>query len=160
MLRRPLYRVGGQFDGAPRERRSDVARGRLLTMWPRIEGLRVMELGFPGEQRERLNGYVLHGTKRATAGLLAEYAEEAEPLEHVGEVLVLVDSTGAAVARIRVTEVVQRRFAEVPWEFADAEGEGFRDLEHWRDGHRRHWAKDGRDIGDDTDLVCLAFDLL
>ena len=129
-------------------------------MWPRIDGLRVMELGFPGEQRERLNGYVLHGAKRATAGLLAEYAEQDEPLEHVGEVLVLVDSAGAEVARIRVTEVVQRRFAEVPWAFADAEGEGFRDLEDWRDGHRRHWAEDGRDIGDETDLVCLAFDLL
>jgi uncharacterized protein YhfF len=129
-------------------------------MWPRVDGLRTVELGFPGEQRERLNGYVLHGDKRATAGLLAEYAEQGEALEHVGEVMVLIDSTGGDVGRIRVTEVVQRRFADVPWEFADAEGEGFRDLEHWRDGHRQHWAKEGREIGDDTELVCLAFDLL
>jgi len=78
----------------------------------------------------------------------------------VGEVLVLIDSGGAEVGRIRVTDVVVRRFDDVPWEFADAEGEGFTSIEHWRDGHRRHWAREGRDITPDTEIVCLAFDLL
>src|SRR4051812_44997272 len=83
--------------------------------WPVIDGLRTLELGFPGEQRDRLTGYVLHGRKRATAGVVAEYDEEGEPLEHVGERLVLVDSAGAEIGRVDVTEVVVRRFDEVDW---------------------------------------------
>ena len=129
-------------------------------MWPTIDGLRTQELGFPGEQRDRLNGYVLHGSKRATAGVMAEYDEESEPLETVGEVLVLVDSDGAEVGRVRVTRVETCGFDEVTWEFADAEGEGFTSIEHWRDGHRRHWAKEGRDIQPDTPVSCIWFDLL
>jgi uncharacterized protein YhfF len=125
-----------------------------------VDGLRSCELGFPGEQRDRLNGYVLHGHKRATAGLLGEYEEEGEVLEHVGERLVLVDSDGHEVGRIEVTDVVVRRFDDVPWEFADAEGEGFTSIEDWRNGHRRHWAREGRDVTADTHVVCLRFDLL
>jgi uncharacterized protein YhfF len=128
-------------------------------MWPRVDGLRSLELGFPGEQRDRLNGYVLHGRKRATAGVLAEYDEEGEVLEHVGERLVLLDSEGLEVGRVDVTDVVVRRFDDVPWEFADAEGEGFSSVEDWRDAHRRHWAREGRDITPDTQIVCLRFDL-
>jgi uncharacterized protein YhfF len=48
--------------------------------WPRIDGLRTLELGTPGEMRARLTSYVLDGDKRGTAGLLAEYAEEGEEL--------------------------------------------------------------------------------
>jgi uncharacterized protein YhfF len=129
-------------------------------MWPRVDGLRSCELGFPGEQRERLNGYVLHGRKRASAGVLAEYDEEGEVLEQVGERLVLLDSEGREVGRIEVTDVVVRRFADVPWEFADAEGEGFTSIADWREGHRRHWAREGREITPDTQVVCLSFDLV
>jgi uncharacterized protein YhfF len=54
-----------------------------------VDGLRALELGTPGDLRAELNGLVLDGRKRATAGLLAEYAEEQEELEHVGERLAL-----------------------------------------------------------------------
>jgi uncharacterized protein YhfF len=128
-------------------------------MWPTVDGLRTIELGNPGEQRDRLNGYVLHGSKRATAGLAAEYDEEGEQLEHVGERLVLVDDVGGEVGRIEVTDVTVRRFDDVPWEFADAEGEGFTSLDDWRDGHRRHWAREGVEITPDTQVVCISFDL-
>ena len=73
--------------------------------WPRVDGLRTMELGLPGELRQRLTGLVLAGPKRATAGLLEEYAAEGEELEHVGEVLVVVDDDGAELGRIRITDV-------------------------------------------------------
>jgi uncharacterized protein YhfF len=129
-------------------------------MWPRVDGLRTLELGHPGEQRDRLNGYVLHGSKRATAGLAAEYDEEGEPLEHVGEVLVMLGNHGDEVGRIRVTDVVTRRFDDVPWEFADAEGEGFTDVEDWRRGHRGFWEREGRTVTPDTAVVCISFDLL
>ena len=129
--------------------------------WPRVDGLRAMELGRPGEQRRRLNDYVLHGEKRATAGLLSrDYEAEGEPVEQVGELMALVDDDGKAVATLRVTEVVVRGFADVPWEFAQAEGEGFTSIEHWRDGHRRFWVGDGVDVRDDTPVVCVHFDLV
>ena len=120
-----------------------------------------MELGRPGESRRRLNGYVMQGEKRATAGLLMlDYDEENESIEQVGELLVLVGDDGEAIATLRVTDVVVRRFADVPWEFARAEGEGFTSIEHWREGHRRYWSRDGVDVNDDTPVVCVEFDIV
>ena len=132
----------------------------LAGMWPVIDGLRTLELGFVGEQRDWLTGLVLHGAKRATAGLLAEYEEENEPHEQIGEKLVLVDNDGAEIGRVQVTRVEVVRFADVPWEFAAAEAEGDESIEEWREGHRRHWAKENREITDDTEVVCIWFDLL
>lgn len=129
-------------------------------MWPRVDGLRTLELGTVGEQRDRLNGYVLHGAKRATTGPVAEYDEEREELEQAGEVLVLLDNDGREVGRVRVTDVVVRRFDDVPWEFADSEGEGFTSIEDWRRGHRDHWMQAGRDVSADTPVVCISFDLV
>lgn len=125
-----------------------------------MDGLRALELGTPGALRAELNGLVLDGRKRATAGLLSEYAEEQEELEHVGERLALLDDAGARVATVEVTSVEHRRFADVPWEFAAAEGEGDRDLEEWRAGHRRYWAAQGTPVTDDTAVVLIRFDLV
>ena len=126
-------------------------------MWRRVDGLRALELGTPGRSRQRLTGLVLSGHKRATAGLLGEYEQEGEPLEHVGERLALLDDDGRAVAVVEITEVCLRRFADVPWEFAAAEGEGDQDLEQWRAGHRDYWAAQGTPVADDTQVVCLRF---
>jgi uncharacterized protein YhfF len=128
-------------------------------MWPRVDGLRALELGTPGEQRSWLNGLVLDGRKRATAGLASEYAVEQEELEHVGERLALLDDDGRRVATVEVTGVERTRFADVPWEFAAAEGEGDRDLDEWRAGHRRYWAAQGTPVDDDTEVVLIRFAL-
>lgn len=128
--------------------------------WPRVDGMRSLELGSPGEMRARLNGLVLAGEKRATAGLVAEYEQEGEVLEHVGERLVLLDDDGAAVGVVEVTAVEVTTFGEVPWEFAQAEGEGHRDLEHWREGHRRFWAGEGMEVLDDTPVVMIRLALV
>jgi uncharacterized protein YhfF len=125
--------------------------------WPRIDGLRALELGTPGDMRERLNSLVLAGQKRATAGLLSEYDEEDEVLEHRGEHLALLDSAGQRVATVAVTSVEIAAFSDVPWEFAAAEGEGHRDLEHWRAGHQRFWAGQGTPVLDDTSIVMIRF---
>ena len=93
--------------------------------FPTVDGLRTMELGSPGGLRAHLNDCVLNGTKRATAGLPSEYIAESEPWEHVGERLVLVDDDSKPLGVIEVTRVEETTFAEVTWEFAQAEGEGF-----------------------------------
>jgi len=129
-------------------------------MWPRIGGLRALALGTPGELRTRLNTLVLSGVKTATAGLVQEYDDENEELEYVGERLVLVDDNDRFVAVIEVTGVEVVRFADVPWDFARAEGEGDRSIEEWREGHGAYWARQGTPVTDDTRIVCLRFRLV
>ncbi|KAB1903997.1 MULTISPECIES: ASCH domain-containing protein [Micromonospora] len=129
-------------------------------MWPRIGGLRALALGTPGELRTRLNTLVLSGVKTATAGLVQEYDDENEELEYVGERLVLVDDNDALVGVVEVTGVEVVRFADVPWDFARAEGEGDRSIEEWREGHGAYWARQGTPVTDDTRIVCLRFRLV
>ena len=129
-------------------------------MWPRIGGLRTLALGTPGELRVNLNTLVLAGVKTATAGLLGEYAEEGEELEHVGERLALVDDQDMLVGVVEVTGVEVTRFAEVPWDFAHSEGEGDRSIEEWRAGHSAYWARVGTPVTDDTQIVCVRFRLV
>ncbi|WP_349879655.1 ASCH domain-containing protein [Micromonospora sp. HUAS YX12] len=129
-------------------------------MWPRIGGLRALALGTPGELRTRLNTLVLSGVKTATAGLVHEYDDENEELEYVGERLVLVDDDDEFVGVVEVTGVEVVRFADVPWDFARAEGEGDRSIEEWREGHGAYWARQGTPVTDDTPVVCLRFRLV
>lgn len=127
-------------------------------MWPRIDELRVLELGTPGELRRRLTYLALAGEKTATAGLLSlDYHAEGEEVEHAGEHLVLVDDTGARVAEVEITRAELVPFAEVTREFAHAEGEGFRSIEDWRQTHRRYWADQGHEVADSSTVVCLWF---
>lgn len=128
--------------------------------WPRVDGLRGLELGSPGELRARLNGLVLAGQKRATAGLLSEYEEESEELEHVGERFALLDDDQNRIGTIEVTDLTIHPFIEIPWEFAAAEGEGDADLDEWRTGHRRFWAAAGTPVEDDTLIACIRFTLV
>ncbi|MDT0268596.1 ASCH domain-containing protein [Streptomyces sp. DSM 44915] len=121
--------------------------------------MRALELGTTGELRERLNALVLAGRKTATTGLLAEYVEETEGLEFVGERLALLDNGGDPVATVEITSVALAPFGAVTWAHAAAEGEGDRSLEEWRAGHRRFWAAIGTPVDEDTPLVCLRFRL-
>ncbi|MFE9923744.1 ASCH domain-containing protein [Streptomyces sp. NPDC005774] len=119
--------------------------------------MRALELGTPDGLRDELNSLVLAGRKTATTGLPAEYVEETEGLEFVGERLALPADDGRAVATIEITGVDLTSFAEVTWEHAAAEGEGDASLEDWRAGHRRFWEREGTPVEDGTPLVCLTF---
>lgn len=127
--------------------------------FPVVDGLRAIEFGSPGEMRRRLVELVVNGDKRATAGLLAEYETEREPLEHVGERLAVVDDGGNHVATVRVTEVVVSRFADVPDRFARAEAEGDLNASDFRASHRAYWAAVGTPVTDKDLIVQLYFDL-
>ena len=129
-------------------------------MFPRIDGLRTIEFGTPGESRRRLVDFVIHGNKRATAGLLSEYETEGEKVEHVGELLAMVDNEGRHVATLQVTRVEVLRFADVPDEFALAEAEGDLNAADFRASHFDYWTKVGETITDDTQVVTVYFDLL
>ncbi|MCM0674107.1 ASCH domain-containing protein [Micromonospora phytophila] len=129
-------------------------------MWPRIGGLRTLDLGMAGEMRTNLNTLVLAGVKQATVGLLSEYEHEGEELERVGERLALVDDHDGLVAVVQVTGVEVVPFADVSWDFARSEGEGDRSIEEWRAGHQRFWARAGTPVDDDTPVVCVRFRLV
>jgi uncharacterized protein YhfF len=127
-------------------------------MWPRTNGLRAFELGTPGPMRDNLNTRVLEGRKIATAGLWQhDYLDEHEALDEVGERQALLDDDGNVVALVEITRVETHRFGDVPWEFAEAEGEDFRSIEHWRDGHRSYYARQGIEVDEDTLVVCVWF---
>ncbi len=92
--------------------------------YPIVGGLRSIEFGSPGRLRSELTALVLARKKRATAGLLSEYQDEGEAVEHVGERLAVLDNDARHVATIEVTRVEILRFDQVPDGFARAEPKG------------------------------------
>lgn len=103
---------------------------------------------------------VLHGSKRATAALLSEYEHEGEEVEHVGELLAMVDNQGRHVGTLKVTRTEISRFADVPDEFALAEAEGDLDAADFRSSHLAYWTNSGERVTDDTLIVTVYFELL
>ena len=111
----------------------DGTPGRDLT------GLPLAEFAFPGPLRERLVALVLDGTKTATAGLVADYIIERDPLPRPGDRSVVIDSEGRPKGIIEVTRVEISTISLVTDEFARDEGEGFADAADWRVAHERFW---------------------
>ena len=129
-------------------------------MFARVDNLRGIEFGTLGTSREALINLVLHGNKRATAGLLSEYKTEGEAVEHVGELLAMVDNYGKHVGTLEVTRAEIVRFADVPDEFALAEAEGDLDASDFRASHLAFWTRVGETVTDDTLVVTVYFNLL
>ena len=130
-------------------------------MFQRINGMRTIEFGTPGPSREKLVNLILHGEKRATAGLLtSDYEAEGEPIEHVGELLAIVDNDGTHVGTMQVTRCEVLRFADVPDEFALAEAEGDLNAADFRVSHLAYWTRVGETVTDDTLIVTVYFDLM
>ena len=129
-------------------------------MFPRVNNLRSIEFGTPGISRETLVNLVLHGNKRATAGLLSEYELEGEHIEHVGELLAMVDNNGQHVGTLEVTRAEIVRFADVPNEFALAEAEGDLNAAEFRASHLEFWTRVGGTVTEDTLVVTVYFNLL
>ena len=129
-------------------------------MLPRIDGLRVLELGSPGEMRTRLNALVLAGQKTATAGIFDDYETDGEDLERPGERLHLVDDDLQSIGLVEVTAVEVVPMAEITWSFAQAEGEGFTSIGDWAEAHTRFWTGFGVEVNDATSVSCIHFRLV
>ena len=129
--------------------------------FPVVNGLRGIEFGTKGEFRDELIALILQGKKKATAGTLEwDYRANGEPIEFVGEKLAVLNNDGEQVATIQVTRVDVVRFANVPDEFALAEGEGDLSGDEFRKVHMRYWTKLGLIINEDTEIVLLYFDFV
>lgn len=99
------------------------------------------------EMADELLAYVHGGTKRATAGLVADYVAAGESLPRVGDHWIVCDGSGAPRVVLRTTELRVGPSSSVDERFAWDEGEGDRSLASWLDGHRRFFRRSCERIG-------------
>ena len=116
-----------------------------------IDGRHCWSFGDSPALADRLLSLVLSGAKTATCGALRDYIAEGTPIPHVGRQDIILDGRARPAALIEYTEVTQRRFDDVPEDFALAEGEG--DFADWRRGHMDYFERTGG-WSADLMLVC------
>jgi uncharacterized protein YhfF len=111
-----------------------------------------------------LGDLVRRGVKRASAGLMAAWEADGDPLPQVGDVEIIIDWDGEAMAVVEVTDVRVQRFDDVDEAFARDEGEGDATLTWWRDAHRRFFLRECARLGIEWSpalpIVCRRFRLL
>ncbi|MEJ7832529.1 MAG: ASCH domain-containing protein [Nocardioides sp.] len=111
------------------------------------EPVDVFAFGDSSEQADELGGLVLHGQKRATAGLVADYAHDEDPLPRVGDHAVIVLGDGRPAAILCTTDVRIGPLSSVDEQFAWDEGEGDRSLAYWLDEHRSFFTRRCIELG-------------
>ncbi len=150
----------------------DVAAGRR--MWldyratrpdlPPEDDLAVECFGDSPALADELIAFVVDGPKRATAGLVAEYAADDERLPRVGSHWVACDGSGKPRAVLRSTELRVGPLSSVDARFAWDEGEYDRTLDTWLDGHRRYFRRACERIGvefsDEVEVCFERFDVV
>lgn len=113
---------------------------------------------------DELAELVLVGQKCATAGALAAYEAEGDPLPKVGDISIITNWAGEAQCVIRTNGVDVVPFDQVTPEFAAAEGEGDGTLEYWRAAHEAAFSREleGTGITPDGDMlvVCEYFEVV
>ncbi len=112
----------------------------------------------------RLVELVIHGPKRATAGLAWTFEKHPHAAPVQGGYSVATEFDGTPRCVIRTVSTETRRFADVDEQFAWDEGEGDRTLADWIDGHRRYFKREcawlGRPFSDGAPVVLERFELL
>jgi uncharacterized protein YhfF len=96
----------------------------------------VFPFGTTADQADGLGELVLHGPKRATAGLVADFEADGIPLPQVGDHNVFVLGDGRPGGVLRTTDIRIGPLSSVDAQFAWDEGEGDRSLEYWLEVHR------------------------
>lgn len=115
------------------------------------------------EQADRLAGLIVDGPKRATVGMVADFAEGETP-PFVGGRSVFTWGDGSAAGVIRTVEVRVGAFGTVDAAFAWDEGEGDRSLASWLEGHERYFRRRcaalGLEFSDEVELYFERFELV
>jgi uncharacterized protein YhfF len=116
------------------------------------------------ELADELGLLVLHGPKRATAGLVHEFEVEDEPLPEVGDRCGVLGGDGSPLAIVRTTDVRVGPLSSVDDSFAWDEGEGDRTRAWWLDAHTRYFTRQCDRLGvrfsDDIGVVFERFELV
>ena len=100
-----------------------------------------------GAAPDLLAELVAKGVKTATASAYDEYVHYEEELPKVGDLDMVLDGQGQAVAIIETTKVTVIPFRDVSADHAYKEGEGDRSLTYWRQVHEELFTKWLADIG-------------
>lgn len=107
---------------------------------------------------------VLHGPKRATAGLacVSDALPLTAPVPDGYSVVTEIDGTPRAV--IRTTGRERSKFCDVDAAFAWDEGEGDRTLDDWKRGHWQYFSREcdslGKAFSEDVEIDLERFELL
>lgn len=128
----------------------------------------VLELAFPGPERDSGIAAILAGEKTALTGLLQIHEHAGEPVPEPGQRFSVVDSAGRPAAVIELTEVRVVAVCEVDDDYARAEGRGYADAAHWRRAHEEFFRSPGvaaflgavPEISDSTLVVAERFRLV
>ena len=99
------------------------------------------------ELADELLELVLHGPKRATAALVAEFADGSEELPRVGSHWIACDGRGVPRVVLRSVELRVGPVHTVDDRFAWDEGEGDRTRDAWLAGHGRYWERSCASMG-------------
>ena len=132
------------------------------------DDLPVLELAFPGPERDSGIAAILAGRKTALTGLLQIHDHAGEPVPQPGQRFSVIDSAGRPVAVIELTEVRVLPIGEVDDAYARDEGRGYADAAQWRRAHEEFFRSDGvadflgavPEITDDTLVVAERFRLI
>jgi len=132
------------------------------------DDLPVLELAFPGPERDSGVAAILAGEKTALTGLLQIYEHEGETVPQPGQRFSVLDSAGRPAAVIELTEVGVVPISMVDDDYAHAEGRGYADAAQWRQAHEAFFCSEGVAqflgatpvIGDDTLVVTERFRLV
>lgn len=104
---------------------------------------------------------VLHGPKRATAALVAEFADGDQELPRVGSHWIACDGSGRPRAVLRSVELRVGPVRSVDEQFAWDEGEGERTRQWWLAAHGAYWrrscARMGLTYSEDLEVVFERF---
>lgn len=105
---------------------------------------------------DELLEFVRRGTKRATAGAVADI-EAGEPFPAPGMCWGVLDGRGEPQFVIQTVDVRTGRLDSVDPAFAWDEGEYDRTLERWLEGHRGYFQRQGVDHPDGLDVIFERF---
>ena len=115
------------------------------------------------ELANELLDLVLDGTKRATAGSVAEYEAEGEALPQVGDLEIALDGEMRPRAVLAITDVRIGPLSSVDEAFAYDEGEGDRTRGYWLDAHtsffKRVLPRVGVEFSPDMETIFQRFEV-
>lgn len=114
------------------------------------------DFGEDKEFADKMKELILSGKKTATTGLYKEGEKHSE----VGEYDQIIGSDGKPFCIIQYTDINIKPFLSVDFEYAKLEGGGEKNLEEWRESHRKFFKKYYQDFSDTKQVICCKFNLV
>lgn len=107
---------------------------------------------------------VLKGLKQATSTSLWWFKQHKAALPKVGDLAIVTNWDGQAIAIIKTTKVEQVPFNNISDDYASIEGEGDRSLAYWKKVHWDFYSREMKPFGEkptkDMIIVCEQFKMI